>query len=273
MPYEDFEKSIEDGQPIEFYAFVLGSNTFRYTNSAKDEMTPDGFIWKSAAISTDGIKQTGESTTDATAFTMPSNITPAQIYATSPPSGNMVVRILKKQRADAEVRVAYVGEVSQVDFDAAGQAVMTCETLSASMQRTGLRLSWQRTCPYALYDPVTCKVDPEPLAVEIKILQVDGFWVRTDQTGAFPDGRFSGGFVRWAAAARGMEYRQIESHVGFDLKMFGVTNDLYVGQVLKVFPGCQRTVAACQAFNNLGNYGGIPNMPGRSPFDGNPVFY
>jgi uncharacterized phage protein (TIGR02218 family) len=273
MTYQQYDQSIEDGQPVEFFAFALGTNVFRYTNSAKNEMTPDGFVWQSAAISHDGFKQTGESATDATVITMPSELTPAMIFATSPPSGKMAVRILRKQRDDNETRVTYIGTVSQVNLDEPGKATVTCETLSASMQRSGLRLPWQRTCPYALYDPVTCGVDPEPLAVNVKILQVSGFWVRTDVAGSYPDGRFAGGFFRWNAAARGLEYRQIEAHVGFDLRLFGVINDLYVGQELQIFPGCARTVAACLSFDNLGRYGGVPNMPGRSPFDGNPVFY
>ena len=273
MSYDAFEESTEDGQPIEFYSFVIGSTTFRFTNGPKAVMTPDGFIWKPAPISTDGIRQSGEAVSDAMQIIMPSGLSPAQIYVNSPPSTAMVVRVLKKQVADNEIKIKYIGTVSQCDFSSPGQATLTCETLSASMSRQGLRLPWQKTCPYALYDPVTCGVDMNAYAVPLRVLAIDEFDVQTDSAGAHPDGYFAGGFVAWDGGPRGMEYRTIESHTGFFIQMFGVTNDLYVGQQVTAYPGCQRTVAACQAFDNLPRYGGIPSLPGRSPFDGTPIFY
>lgn len=273
MSYDQYEESTEDGQPIEFYEFIIADTTFRFTNGPRQVMTNDGRVWKAAPISTDGIKVTGESTSDALQMMVPSGIAPAQIYINSPPSSAMLVRVFKKQLEDNEIVVKYQGTVSQVDFSDPGVAKLTCETLSASMQRTGLRLQWARTCQYALYDPVTCKVNKADWGVAIRVLQVDGFDVRTDSLGAYPDGRFSGGFIEWDGGARGPEYRTIESHSGFDLVMFGPANDLFVGMVGTAYPGCRRTIEACESFNNRDNSSAIPNMPGVSPFDGTPIFY
>jgi hypothetical protein len=54
--------------------------------------------------------------------------------------------------------------------------------------------------------------------------------------------------------------------------MFNTAEGMYVGLVMNVFRGCRQTIASCQELNNYPNYGGIPDMPGRSPFDGNPIF-
>jgi hypothetical protein len=53
---------------------------------------------------------------------------------------------------------------------------------------------------------------------------------------------------------------------------FGDTSDLFPGMTITVYPGCQRTTAACESFQNRDNYGGFELMPGKSPFDGTPFF-
>ena len=48
---------------------------------------------------------------------------------------------------------------------------------------------------------------------------------------------------------------------------------LRVGQDVVAYPGCARTIAICQSkFNNAPNFGGVPGLPGKSPFDGTPIF-
>lgn len=273
MSFDSLEESVDQGQPIHYYEFVVGGNYMRYTTAAKTEMTPDGKVWKPCAISDDGIKYSGESTTDQLNIRLPSGEAIAQLFMQSLPSEAVLVRIAHRNIGDDERQIKYTGEISQHDMTMAGVCRLTCETLSASMQRTGLRLGWQKTCPYALYDQATCKLPMEPLGVDIIVISVDGFDVQTDSLGGFPDGRFSGGFVRWDGGVRGMLFQQIEHHSGFTIRMFGATNPLTPGMRLKAFPGCARTVDACTALGNYSNYGGIPNLPGRSPFDGMPVFY
>ena len=90
---------------------------------------------------------------------------------------------------------------------------------------------------------------------------------------AHPVGYFSGGFIEWVDPDRGIERRAIESHLaGGVIKLFGSADGTSVGMSFTAYPGCARTTTACNSFNNIGNYGGIPNLDGKSPFDGNPVF-
>jgi hypothetical protein len=43
--------------------------------------------------------------------------------------------------------------------------------------------------------------------------------------------------------------------------------------IVAAYPGCPRTIAVCDArFANHLRYGGVPHLPGKSPFDGDPVF-
>lgn len=272
MAYLSYETSEEYGRPQNFYKFILGTKVWRYTSADRDKLI-DGNVWKAVPISDSGVKLTGDATTDALTITAPFEIGPVQTHVNTPPSQLIQVEIYQKHVDDTDLYAIYVGEVSQVGFASIGQATLTCETLSASMQREGLRLGWQRTCPHALYDERTCKVDKTLYDVDGMITSVQGFKVFMDTASNYAPGYFSGGFIEWTNPMRGgTEQRSIESHTGSELLIFGMTDDLMVGLQIKAYPGCNRSTAACVAFGNLMNYGGVPHMPGKSPFDGDPVF-
>lgn len=281
MPFGTIEESLEFGQPIHLYAFRLGDTTWRYCTADRDVTTiemvgePPAEVtrtWKAVPISDEGIRQSGEAATDAMTITAPSNIGPVQTHVVTPPSALIRVAIFHKHNGSDDIAAVYAGEITQIDFPKPGVAKITAEALSATMQRDGLRLAWQRTCPYALYDQVTCKVDKSLHGVAGTVTAVVGLGVTIPGLSAHAEGFFAGGFIEWQDPIIGFEFRAIESHTGDALVMFGDTNDIHVGLTVTAYPGCARTVAACTAFGNLPNYGGIPHMPGRSPFDGNPVF-
>ena len=53
----------------------------------------------------------------------------------------------------------------------------------------------------------------------------------------------------------------------------GGTSGIPLGETIRVYPGCNRTAAMCLAkFDNLPNLRGDPNLMGKNPFNGNPVF-
>lgn len=275
MSFDTIESSQQDGRPIYGYKFVLGTRTWLYTAAAQDYVDPDSNIWYAVPISDDGIKQSGETNQDALAITLPVTTGPVQVHMSTPPATPIQVTIhrLHVGDPDAETLVVYSGEVRQVTFTMPGQAKIVCETISASIQRDGLRLGWQRNCPYALYDSLTCKIDKAAFAASLRVLQVDGFDVLVDAANAHVDGYYDGGFLEWVHPVRGWEFRGIEKHVGNTLTMFGQTDDMFPSLVVIAHPGCSRTATVCAAkFNNLANYGGIPALPGKSPFDGTPVF-
>ncbi|MGP1665642.1 MAG: phage BR0599 family protein, partial [Rhodanobacter sp.] len=70
-----------------------------------------------------------------------------------------------------------------------------------------------------------------------------------------------------------LERRGIDEHLGKQLRLLGKSDGLLEGMDVKAYPGCQRTSAVCAAkYNNLLNYGGYPHLPGKSPFDGDPLY-
>jgi uncharacterized phage protein (TIGR02218 family) len=268
MSYADFETSIEDGAPIRLYQFTLGAVNWRYNSSDQQVVTTDGRVWFPAAISDDGAKHSGEATADALIITSSDVIAPVQLYKLSPPTEVMGVTILEKHIADTEVRTLYVGDVAQVNIPSPGMASITCETLSASMNREGLRLVWQRACPYALYDPVTCKVNKSLHKTDATINNITGTAVTFGSLGSPPAALFSGGFLEFTHPVKGIERIGIEASSGDVIYTFGPPNGLYVGLSVSLYRGCSQTPASCQSFGNYNNYGGVPSLPGRSPFEG-----
>lgn len=272
MAYNEIELSDDEGRPIFLYSFTIGVAVFRYTSSDED-VNYGGYRWVAVPISDSGVKQTGDANTDSLEITAPSTIAPAQMFIGTPPSMAVIARIFHYHEGDNQAVLAYMGELMQVNQPEPGKAVLTCDAINASMQRDGLRLSWQRNCPYAVYDENTCKASKAAHVINAVVVDVVGNVVVLNGIDGKPNGTLDGGFLEWEHPARGTEFRAIEKQVGTACEMFGLGDGLYYGLKVKAYPGCRRTTADCTTkFNNLDNYGGIPDLPGKSPFDGDPVF-
>lgn len=272
MSFDAIEISDDEGRPIYLYAFALGAATWRYTSSDAD-VQYGGYKWRAEPITDNGVKLTGDANTDGLEITAPSSIAPAQMFIGTPPSQAIMVSIYHYHEDDNQAVLGYIGEIMQVNQPEPGKAVITCDTISASMQRDGLRLSWQRNCPYAVYDPLTCKADKTKHVINAVVYDIVDNLVSFTGMEGIADGHLNGGFIEWEHPSRGTEFRAIERQISNTCEMFGLADGLYYGLTVKAYPGCRRITDDCtNKFNNLDNYGGVPDLPGKSPFDGDPVF-
>lgn len=272
--YTTYESSIEQGRPIQFYRFTLGSTIWTYT-SADQDLVVSGQTWLSTPITDDGIKQTGEAQSEQMSITAPDDVGPAVVYATSPPSADIKVEILRMHEGMTTLRICFVGTVVQVGYPHPGQCLISVQTMSATMRRTGLRICYQRACPYALYDTQTCRADKTAHALPGFIRSINGYVINVDEAIESTDNVFAGGFLEWQHPVRGTQRIMIESSLGTGgaLTIFDDVQELNVGMPITVYPGCDKTPTTCQTvFNNYVNYGGFEFMPGKSPYDGNPIF-
>ena len=272
MAYGDFEVSIEDGLPIRLYEFTMGASVWRYTSN-DETLVVGGAKYLATAISDDGSRQSGEAVSDTMSIRAPLTCGPAEIYMVAPPTEPIMVRIMAMHVGLTTPDIVYVGEVIQCDYPSPVLAVLSCQTLLATMRREGVRLGWQRTCPYALYDPLTCKVNKTALAFDGTVAAVNGFTLTVPELASELEGKYTGGIVEWSHPVRGTQFLMVEQHTGTLVSVFGETGDMYEGMVLTFYPGCSRTTSACRTFNNLPNYGGAPGMPGKRPFEGEVIFY
>lgn len=271
MAFSPIEQSKQSGAPQFLYEFALNDKRWRYTSSTATE-TVDNQTYLPIPISDSGVKQKGDPTSETLVVTMPSPVDIVRFFATTPPSSPVYLTIRSRHVGDVDAVVRYVGEVTNVNQPEPGRADLSCVTLSASMARNGLRLTWSRTCPHAVYD-AGCRAAKAAFATQATLDTVGPGIVTSTTFATLPDNWFKGGFIEWLDPDRGLERRAIEEHIGNQLLMFGTSDGLTGGLDVIAYPGCDRTTLTCRdKFNNLANYGGCPSMPYTSPFDGNPVY-
>lgn len=271
MSYREYEESNYSGAPRILYEFRLGSNRWRYTN-AQTTINVSGAIYRSISISHDEIAMSGEPNGESLTIQIAPGSEVARLFIGTPPSDTLSVVIRAQHRGDPDAVIIWSGIVKSGKRTSAAEFEIICNSLMSTLNRNGLRLSWGRSCPFALYDR-SCKVVPSDYSVTGQVASMGGSVVRSNAFAAFPDRYFSGGFVAFVGEYGTTERRAVERHVGNTLTFMGNTDGISVGNMVTAYPGCDRITSTCQSkFNNLANYGGFPHLPNKSPFDGDPVF-
>lgn len=271
MSFADKEQSNFGGQPVGLYEFSTGGKVWRYCSDVEDQVV-GGVTYKGLSASDGGTTQSGDAQNDDMVITLPRNVDFARLFRGTPPSEEIWATIRRMQRGDDEAPIHWIGTVSSVKDVGNTKVEVTCHMLTASFNRTGLRLAWGRQCPHALYDR-NCRADKAAFAIALQIESLTGNSVSSASIGTLPSGWLSNGFFEWEIEDGLMDRRPIENHSGSIFTVLGLTDGLNVGDWITVYPGCNRTTSHCVSkFDNLTNYGGIPALPGKSPFDGDPVF-
>jgi uncharacterized phage protein (TIGR02218 family) len=266
-----FENSNFSGRPVHFYDFSWGAKVWRYTSADRD-ITFEGETWLAVAISDDGvILGAGGQPFKVTA---PANLPLVALYRGQPPGEKIKLRARRWHWSDdeTEVHTYWSGEIINVQRKNRAEALILGSV--ASLRRTGLRLCWERNCPHMLYDQ-DCKADREQFKTETTITAMTGTTITVATAGNFPAEWFPGGYIMWQAdPAPAFDRRGIQRQVsGLTFELLGSTDRLEVGMPITMYLGCDLTAQSCRdKFNNLANHGGFAFMPGKSPFDGDPVF-
>jgi uncharacterized phage protein (TIGR02218 family) len=264
MSWNQFEYSTADGRPVTLYEFIRGDVVYyRYTNADRD-ITFAGQTWTQTAISDSGLSAGSGNNLDITA---PVENAVVQLFRGIPPSSPLRIRIHRLHIDDkaAEFRTVWVGTVKEVKREAIDRARLITSSLASTFNQAGLRLTWGRACPYALYD-ANCKVNQQHFAVGVIILALDGAGVTLNLPSGLAADHFSGGYIEWVFEGV-TERRGLKAQNGNQVGLLGGTVGLSVGLAVRLYPGCNRTINTCaDKFGNHLNYGGTPHMPGKSPF-------
>lgn len=271
MTFDTLERSNYDGIPTRLYEFALGTHAWRYASGERDVVL-GGVTYVATPISDSGIILSGDVENDDFTITLPANVEFAALYYGTPPSQTVNVTVRQIHRGSDEAPIVWVGILRTTKRVSPIKLEIGCRTLSASLNRNGLRLAWGKQCPHALYDR-NCKVNPASYGVAVQIQSLTGATIVSTGFNSLPSGYLAGGYLEWPLLPGVMERRSIEAQSGSVVTVFGTTDGLTVGQYATFYPGCDRVVSTCNSkFNNLSNYGGFPHMPSKSPFDGDPVF-
>lgn len=219
MTIATVETTIQSIQSGRLYQFDRSASVvWRYT-SADRKITHLAEDWLPQPISDNGVRMTGEASADTLEIIVPASLPVAQLFRATPPSEEVFVTIYDYDAGEQDADVCWVGSVSAARFDGPGQATLICDSLSASMRREGLRLSYERSCPHSVYDG-QCGVDKAQHAMPVRITALDGISITVARgDGAahevaaleatrvqildLPDAdRYLGGTVAWGATTR-----------------------------------------------------------------------
>ncbi len=273
MSFNGLEFSLAGGRPVRLYQFSRGVLRWSYNSSGAD-VVHQNQVFKAlrGGIGDDGIRQGGSESVRNLRVLAPADLEVAQFYRGIPPSDAIDLVVYDRHFGDTEFRVAWVGEIQSVTWPAVDRCQVICSPESASMGQQGLRLAWERPCPHALYER-GCWVNRDLYQVAATVISMNGSTITGSAFASKPSGWFNAGYIEWSISAGVWERRAIEAHISNVLAIFGGTSGLSLGMTVRAYAGCDQTIETCNTrFNNKNNYGGIRHMPGRSPFDGNPIF-
>jgi len=258
---------------IELYRLVEGSNVWTLTSGDK-EVTYNAEVYTPIPIGRSQIETVQDMAKAYLEVTIGLDDTLATRWL--PSIIDKIVSLTVFSHTEDETIVIWKGRMSAVKPERS-TLTLVFENVFTSLRRPGLRQRYQRTCPHVLYGR-GCNLDAGDFAIATDIASVNGVLVESVEAALRPNGFFTGGMVEATDGSR----RFIVSHVGATLRLIRPLESLqeeYDQSVIdmttlniNIYPGCDRSPETCDSrFSNILNYGGFPNIPGKNPFDGEPI--
>lgn len=263
--FNDYEKSDENGQPVELYEFMIDAEAFRFTSS-ESTISSGGVDYRPVAISRNGFGQAMGERPDAMVVSLPTNEDFVKRFILTPP-GIVVPFTLRRfhlNDPDLQVKILFRGVVKSVIFVEDGhKAEVHSAPITSAFSRTIPRFSYSGLCNHMLYD-ARCKIDEHDPAWEkhLHISAVANDQITADGAGAFGADFFVAGFVE-----SGNDFRQVIKQVGDVLTLQLPFLISPLGNTLRCLAGCKLRLTDCRVkFDNVLNFGGFPYTPQKNPF-------
>lgn len=262
MAFEDYEVSVDGGQPVELYDLALGNTTWRMHNSLPGEVISySGEDYTATAVTRGSIGGAQENLT----FTMPSAHPFALSFVTVAPGQLATLTVYKYHRADAaDVHVLHKGVVRSISFSKqAFVTELTVIPLTATFDKTIPDRTFQAGCNHFLFDS-RCQVNAAGFkytgtvsAIVDNTVTVSG--LNAAKGTAWADGSY--------AASGVLDFRLILGQVGDVCTLNLPFYEDVLGTNIDVYAGCDHTISTCvYKFGNEVNFGGCPYVPTKNIF-------
>lgn len=270
MTFAQYETSEFSGTPERLFRFVMGTQTWAYTN-LKDSTVRNSVTYTPEIIAMENIVQNlgeGPPTVD---IMMSSDAEVAQQFIPYQPIFPLTVMVFRRHRddPDGEYIVEMMGDVAAVAFDEENKmCTFQCRMVSSNFDRKVPWMIYQKPCNYALYG-AGCLVNRESfkLAAAVTAITNGGSTLTSAAFATKPDHWFRAGFVKRESTG---EVRFIVAHVGADLTLHTPFVDLDPEDTVSVFAGCDRSFATCKSkFDNGNRFLGFQWIPQKNPFTDN----
>jgi len=296
MSYETIEISVDTGQPFDLYRFTFGSEVFLQT-SCDRVIVFNGETYLPQAIQRSNLESTSQSEksslslsasksnplVDLFKFGTINNIIGVTIF-----TGHSLQSDLVDEVDPTRVRVLWKGRILNFELGVDSMVTFALESVFSSAKRLGIRRKFQRQCPFELYGN-QCGVSK--LAHQFTTTVVNshigapgesGWLVTIDVDVSSSPGIFGGGYMTWINPLNGRTEHQsvkLSSDVNANQCVLVLSKkpwQLPIGHSVTIYKGCDHNIdteAGCgPRFNNHVNFGGMPYIPTKNPFEDTPMY-
>lgn len=276
MSFANREASRQKGEPITLYFFRYGdtpASHFAYTDGEEavvhafdDPASPITF--QPIPISRGAITSSGSLDRAALQIMMPDDEGMPMLFRYHPPSQVVTGIVFQGHVDDDDFKVVWAGRVLGCQLGGQNTADFTCEPISTSLKRNGLRRRYQYGCPHVLYGP-QCKADQEAASIYATVGGVSGALVSLGGGWSAQPTKYVGGLATWANSSGGRtETRTIVRLADTNtLVLSGIALGLSPGMPIKLAFGCDHiwNSDCTNLHDNVHNFGGDPFIPTKNP--------
>lgn len=269
MSFEPIEESRALGEPIYLYLFRYGvapDAYYAYTD-ADQPITVGSYTYTPIPIDVDAITASGTLDKSSITIRTPRTTGLAELFRVYPPSQVVTGTIFQGHANDPllDFKAIWTGRIISCNREQF-EAQFTCEPVSTSLRRNGLRRHYQYGCPHVLYGN-GCRANKANATINTTAGNINGTTIAlpTGWNGAIDPIKFVGGLVEFTGA-NGSQTRTILSANSGAVQVAGVPLGLVPGNNVAVVLGCNHQMNDCTALhNNILNYGGQPWIPTKNP--------
>lgn len=268
MSYAQKDRSVQDGEPVEFYKFSSPLGVFRYT-SDNQPASCDGELYE---VLPGGITRTSVETGSVVDtvmtmdFTMPADSGVAKLYCYQTTPEDLIVEVRRAHRGDdwaTDFAMEWVGIGLDTSVSKHEATIKTGSILQARLSGNVATVYYQRMCNHVLFD-ARCKVNRGDWVFDSTITKVQRQLVTVGNDWA-NNGALRGGEL---TNMRTGESRTIHDNLDDLITVSYPFGDAQIGDSVEITFGCNRArLGDCKLrFNNMANFGGFPFIPVTNPF-------
>jgi hypothetical protein len=271
MAFAPIETSRQKAMPVTLYQFIYNAVPLTYfaVTDAEQAIVSDDVTYEPEPVMRDAVVSSGTLDRTTIAIRLPRDIEFSEMFRVYPPTEPVTLIIRQGHLTDTdppEFLVVWSGRVLSVGREG-DECVVTCEPVSSSLRRPGLRRHYQLGCPHVLYGD-QCRANRAASTVTATVASVSGTsaTLGAGWNGSFDPSKFREGIMQWTNDDGGLEKRKILSISGNTLSLGGLLRDLAASDTVSVILGCNHQMDDClNLFNNIHNHGGCPWIPTKNP--------
>jgi uncharacterized phage protein (TIGR02218 family) len=264
LSYSSRESSEYSGQPLLLVQVRAGGVTYGYTPNDVESSHLGVTYLRLPGLDVDAVRQGADfaDSQNDIQFTVPRDTPFAQLFTGILPASTPEVSIFSRHQGDSETVAHWHGKVVALDFRG-NTAEVRCASELSLLKAMGLRYTYSRRCQHQLYDPETCRVNPNDFDDFGVVTTITGSVIQIPVAANKADGYYTAGMVKRTNTG---EFRFITNHAGQNLTLYAPFAGLAVNEPVQIFAGCDHTIATCDGkFGNSANCGCWPAVPLRNP--------